>query len=96
MGKNSFSLLETLLSILLLSIVIVGFSRYSYYDNFDEEFQTLNIIDNSFNTSTYGTNFQTSTKTIKLLINDTEEKNLSVNQIIYKNEKIEIFKYEIK
>lgn len=35
-GKNSFTLLETLVSVFILSIIIVGFSKASFYDNFDE------------------------------------------------------------
>lgn len=93
--KNSFSLIETLLSIVLLSIVIVGFSRYSYYDNFDNEFNILNNIENSFNTKNYTSDFQKNSKTIKILINETEEKNLNIKQIKYKTEKIELVKYEI-
>ncbi|WP_320036345.1 hypothetical protein [Halarcobacter sp.] len=96
MEKNSFSLIETLFSIVLLSIVIVGFSKYSYYDNFDKEFNTLNNIENSFNTKNYNSNFQTNSKTIQILINDIEEKNINVKQISYKDERIELVKYEIK
>ncbi len=94
--KNSFSLIETLFSIVLLSIVIVGFSKYSYYDNFDREFNKLNDIDNSFNTKNYNSNFQTNPKTIQIIINDTEEKSININQISYKDERIELVKYEIK
>ncbi|XOB62987.1 type IV pilus modification PilV family protein [Campylobacterota bacterium DY0563] len=96
MEKNSFSLIETLFSIVLLSIVIVGFSKYSYYDNFDKEFNTLNNIENSFNTKNYNSNFQTNSKTIQIIINDIEEKNINVKQISYKDERIELVKYEIK
>ncbi len=96
MDKNSFTLFETLLSITLLSIVIVSFSKNSFYDNFDKEYMILNSVENSFSTDIYDKTFTKSSKNIKLLINNTKEKNLLINQISYKKENIELFKYEIK
>ncbi len=96
MDKNSFTLFETLISIFLLSIIIVGFSKSSNYDNFDEEYMLLNEIENSFNIKNYNSNFSKSTKTIKIIKNGTEEETLLVNQIAYENKKIKLKKYEIK
>jgi hypothetical protein len=93
--KNSFTLFETLVSVFLLSIVIVGFSKVSNYDNFDEEYMKLNELENSFNTNTYSSNFTNSTENIKILINDSQIENLNVKKIAYKNEKINLFKYEL-
>ncbi|TLP40888.1 type IV pilus modification PilV family protein [Arcobacter arenosus] len=95
MEKNSFTLFETLVSVFLLSIVIVGFSKVSNYDNFDEEYMKLNELENSFNTNTYSSNFTNSTENIKILINDSQIENLNVKKIENKNEKINLFKYEL-
>ncbi len=93
--KNSFTLFETLVSVFLLSIVIVGFSKVSNYDNFDEEYIKLNELENSFNTNTYSSNFINSTENIKIIINDSQIENLSVKKIEYKDEKINLYKYEL-
>lgn len=94
--KNSFTLFETLISIFILSIVIVGFSKISSYDNFDEEFMTLNKIENYFNTKNYSTNFSTSNETVKIIKNDLDIENLNVKKTIYSDEKIVLIKYELQ
>lgn len=96
MEKNSFTLFETLISIFILSIVIVGFSKISSYDNFDEEFMTLNKIENSFNTKNYSTNFSTSNETVKIIKNDLDIENLNVKKTIYSDDKIVLIKYELQ
>lgn len=96
MEKNSFTLFETLISIFILSIVIVGFSKISSYDNFDEEYMTLNKIENSFNSKNYSTNFSTSNETIRIIKNDSNTENLSVKKTIYSDEKIVLIKYELQ
>ena len=96
MAKNSFTLFETLLSIVLLAIVIVGFSENSYYDNFNEEYQVLNSIENSFNLNSYDTNFINSSENLTIIKNDIEEDNLLVNKIEYLDKNISVVKYELK
>lgn len=96
LDKNSFTIFETLISIILLSIIIVGFSKYSYYDNFDEEFMLLNEIENSFTTKTFNSNFSTSTKNIKVIRNGIQEDTISVKEIKYNDNKIELIKYEVQ
>ncbi len=95
LGKNSFTLFETLISIFLLSIVIVGFSKVSSYNNFDEEYMRLNELENSFNTNTYSSNFTNSTENIKIIINDSQIENFSVKKIEYKDSNINLYKYEL-
>lgn len=95
MVKNSFTLFETLISIVLLSIVIVGFSKNSYYDNFDEEYMLLNEIENSFETNTYNSFFSNNNKNIKIIKNDTEEESITIKEIKYNDEKIELIRYEL-
>jgi len=96
LDKNSFTLFETLISIFILSIIIVGFSKNTNYDNFDKEYMLLNEIENSFNIKNYNSNFTKSQKTIKIIKNDIEEENLLVNQILYHDDKIKLLKYESK
>lgn len=93
--KNSFTLFETIISIVLLSIIIVGFTKNSYYDNFDKEFILLNQIDNSFTTKNYNKNFSTSFKNIKIIKNDIEEKIIKIKYIKYEDENIKLIKYEL-
>lgn len=93
--KNSFTLFETLISIVLLSIVIVGFSKNSYYDSFDEEYMLLNKIENFFETKNYNSNFQITKKNLKIIKNDLEENSILLKEIKYKDKKIELIKYEL-
>lgn len=86
-GKNSFTLLETIISILLLSIIISGFSNISSYDNFDEEFMLLNKIENSFNLSSYDSTYIKSNQKLTLKINNIEEKDINIKKIEYSDEK---------
>ncbi|WP_072681391.1 hypothetical protein [Arcobacter sp. LA11] len=95
MDKNSFTLFETLISIILLLVVIVGFNKYAYYDNFDKEFMLLNEIENSFNIETYDENFSILSKNIKIIINDSEEKTIPIKIYKYENEKIKLIKYKL-
>ncbi|QKF81261.1 hypothetical protein [Halarcobacter ebronensis] len=95
MEKNSFTLLETLISLLLLSVIVVGFSKYSYYENFDEHFMLLNNLENSFTTNSYSSSFIKESKKITIIINDSELKKQKVEKISYKDDKVGLFKYEI-
>lgn len=96
LGKNSFTLFETLISIVLLSIVIVGFSQNSYYENFDKEYQFLNKIENNFNTKSYDEKYTSSYENIQITINDSENKNILIKKIRYQDENIDLVKYELK
>lgn len=95
LGKRSFTLLETLVSTIILSVIIVGFSQYSYFDNFDEEFILLNKIENSFTTKEYNQDFTKTSKNITIIKNNSDKKSISIKVLTYKNEKIELFKYEL-
>lgn len=95
MEKNSFTLFETLFSIFILSIIIVGFAKSSNYDSFDEEFMLLNDIENSFNTDIYNSNFSSSQKTIEITKNETSKESIVVKQITYKDKSIKLIKYKL-
>lgn len=94
LGKNSFTLFETLLSITILSIVISGFTYSTYYDEeISDNYQKLNSLENQFNTNDYK-NFTSSTQTIKITINHDEYKDLNVKIYTYEDETIRLIKYE--
>jgi hypothetical protein len=95
LDKNSFSLLELIISIFILSIVIIGFARHSYYDSFDKEYMSLNNIENSFTTKNYSTNFSINNTSIKIIKNDSDIQIINLKKVTYENDKISIFKYEL-
>ncbi|RXJ98007.1 hypothetical protein CRV02_14070 [Arcobacter sp. CECT 8989] len=94
-GKNSFTLLETLVSVFILSIIIVGFSKASFYDNFDEEYIILNKLENMFNISSYDSSFSTKNIQLTITLDDIEIKNISVKKIEYEDENLRLLKYEL-
>lgn len=94
LGKSSFTLLETLLSITLLSIVISGFTYSTYYDTNQTQIYTkLNDLENNFNTNNYK-DFSKSSKLLKVTINNKEKKDLLVKVYKYEDENIKVIKYE--
>lgn len=95
LGKNSFSLLETIVSIFLLSIIIIGFSKYSYYDNFNKEYKKLNSIENSFTLKNYDKNFSTINTTITITKNKKDIELKNIKKISYIDKDIKVFKYEL-
>ena len=95
LGKNSFTLLETIISTLILSIIIVGFSNSFFYDNFDEEYILLNKLENHFTISSYSSDFRKQNKNLTLRINGTQTRSISVKEIEYKDNKIRLKKYEM-
>lgn len=94
MQKNSFTLIETLVSITLLLIVIIGFKYSTYYDeNSSKNFMLLNNLENLFDTKNYGS-FQNSAKTLQLIKNKEIIENITVTKYQFENENIKLFKYE--
>ncbi|MCG3652118.1 prepilin-type N-terminal cleavage/methylation domain-containing protein [Aliarcobacter butzleri] len=94
MQKNSFTLIETLVSITLLLIVIIGFKYSTYYDeNSSKNFMLLNNLENLFDTKNYGS-FQNSTKTLQLIKNKEIIENITVTKYQFENQNIKLFKYE--
>ena len=92
--KNSFTLLETLVSITLLTIVVSGFFYSSYHDeNNQKNFMLLNDLENRFDTKDYST-FSKTTKNLQIIKNKNELENLNVSVYTFENEDIKIFKYE--
>ncbi len=92
--KNSFTLLETLISITLLSIVISGFFYSSYHDeNHYKNYVLLNDLENRFDTKNYS-NFSKINQNIQIIKNKNTIEDITVSNYIFENEDIKIFKYE--
>lgn len=92
--KSSFTLLETLISITLLSFVISGFS-YATFQNKDDSktYMVLNNLDNKFSTNDYK-DLNKSSKKIKIIINETQNIELDIFVYEYLDEKIKLIRYE--
>ena len=94
MVKNSFTLIETLISITILSVVISGFMYSSYHDEINQEnFMLLNNLENSFDTKDYK-NFTKTNKSLQITQNQEITQNFTVSKYQFENENIKIFKYE--
>ena len=94
MVKNSFTLLETLISITFLSIVISGFVYSTYHDKSNHEnFMLLNDLENKFDTKDYSKFSKTNENLIIIKNNQTIE-NIIVEKYSFQNNNIKIFKYE--
>lgn len=94
LGKNSFTILETLISISLLLFVISGFSNLTYYDFKNDNFQKLNNLENIFTTKNYK-DLNKSFETIKIKVNNSKEIDLNIKKYKYEDETIKLYKYEI-
>lgn len=94
MEKNSFTLIETLISITFLSVVISGFIYSTYHDESNQKnYMLLNDLENSFNTKNYA-NFIKTTQNLKVTINEESTENIIVSKFEFENENIKVFKYE--
>jgi type II secretory pathway component PulJ len=92
--KNSFTLLETLISITFLSIVVSGFLYSSYHDESNHEnFMLLNDLENRFDTKNYSKFSKTNQNLVTIKNNQTIE-NIIVEEYLFQNDSIKIFKYE--
>lgn len=89
--KNSFTLLETILSVLVLSIMLVNFgSLYSNNKNLDELFVHLNELENKFNKNEFHENeFTKESNHVDIIIdnNQANPKSLQINYTVYKHNK---------
>lgn len=94
MVKNSFTLLETLISITFLSIVISGFLYSSYHEKANQEnFMILNDLENKFDTKNYS-NFSKTNHNLQIVKNKETTENLAVSKYQFENGNIKLFKYE--
>lgn len=94
LAKSSFTLLETLLSISLLSLIISGFINSTYNDEQNtKNYQLLNTLENKFDTNEYK-NFPKNAKNLTIIINDNQYNSINVKQYEYQDENIKLVKYE--
>jgi hypothetical protein len=92
--KNSFTLLETIVSITFLSIVISGFIYSTYHDETNHQnFMLLNDLENKFDTKYYS-NFSETNQNLQIIKNNQIVENLIVQKYLFENENIKVFKYE--
>ena len=92
--KNSFTLLETIVSITFLSIVISGFIYSTYHDETNHQnFMLLNDLENKFDTKDYS-NFSETNQNLQIIKNNQIVENLIVQKYLFENENIKVFKYE--
>lgn len=94
MVKNSFTLIETLISITFLSIVISGFLYSTYHDETNQKnYMLLNNLENSFNTKNYST-FTKTNQNLQITKNENITENIVISKYQFENENIKLFKYE--
>lgn len=94
MVKNSFTLLETLISITFLLIVISGFKYSTYYDEENQKnYMILNNLENKFDIKDYS-DFTKSSQIIQITKNKNSTQNLTVSKYQFEDANIKIFKYE--
>jgi hypothetical protein len=91
--KNSFIFLETIVSLIVVSIIVSIFFKFSYDNNTNKKFQILNTLSNKFKKSDYS-NMQISQEEIPIL-EDGIEKKLLVKKISANENGIKLYKYEI-
>lgn len=91
--KSSFIFLETIVSLLIVSVIVTIFFKISYNKNSDKKFTKILEVSNNLKKSNYE-NVSLSTKILKIKKDNLEE-NLTVKEFLYKDENIKLLKYEI-
>ena len=90
--KNSISLVETLISLIILSIVVSGFLNISSNNDRSEIFHTINNLENSFVSKNYQ-NFNQTNSDIKIIRNGISQ-SINVKKYHFDDENLKVFKYE--
>lgn len=92
--KSSISLLETLISLVILSTIAVGFSKITHNSSKNEtNFELLNIIENNFSKKDYS-NFQSFNSDLIVVKNLDNFETIQVKKYQFLNNNIKVFKYE--
>ena len=91
--KNSFIFLETIVSLIVVSIIVAIFFKLSYDNNTNKKFQKLNTLSNKLKKSDYS-NMQSSQEEITILENGVA-KELLVKKITTNSDEIKLYKYEL-
>lgn len=92
--KNSFILFETILSILILSIIISSFSKLTYNNSSHIRYKEILNIHNNFNERNYKDYFSQNNEEISIIINTSIEKTIFRKKILYKNKDLRLYTYE--
>lgn len=91
--KNSFIFLETIISLLVVSIIVTIFFEISYNKNSSNNFTKIISITNKLKKSEYDS-FTITNKTLTVKKDNLNEK-LFVKEILFKDENIKLKKYEL-
>lgn len=92
MLKNSISLIETLVSLIILLTVVGGFLKISHSKSRNEAFHTLNELENSFNSKQYQSLNYTNSD-IKVTKNGNSTY-ITVKKYYFDNQDLNVFRYE--
>ncbi|WP_419764149.1 MAG: hypothetical protein ACNI28_10220 [Arcobacter sp.] len=91
--KNSFIFLETIVSLVVISIIVTIFFKLNYDNSANKKFQTINDLSNKLKKSDYQ-NMQISQNELRIL-EDGIEKKVLVNKITSNQNSIKLSKYEL-
>lgn len=91
--KNSFIFLETIVSLVVISIIVSIFFKLNYDNRANKKFQTLNELSNKLKKSNYQ-NMQISQNELTIFENGIERKVL-VSKITSNQNNIKLTKYEL-
>lgn len=91
--KDSFIFLETIVSLVVISIIVTIFFKLNYDNSANKKFQTLNTLSNKLKKSDYQ-NMQVLQNEITILENSIEKK-VIVNKITLNQNNIKLTKYEL-
>ena len=92
--KNSFSLLETILSVVIIGILLINFNTFFIDNKTSKEFNfELNLVENKFDKGDYSS-FSSQTQNIQIKIDNFNTLTIPVNKYVYKKSNLEIEKYD--
>lgn len=92
-NKKAFTLFESLISLTILAIIISLVYKLSFHGSLKKSFEKLERIENSFTLKQYS-DFYISNENIDIL-KDGTLKTISVKKVVYEDDEINIYKYEI-
>jgi len=91
--KNSITLIETLISLIILSTIVTGFLKISYNSSENNLFNILNKIENDFTIKNYS-NFIQSQASVQIIKNENQIETLNIKKYEYFDNNIRVFIYE--
>lgn len=91
--KNSFIFIETIVSLIVVSIIVTIFFKISYNKTDNKKFTKIISTSNKLKKSEYDS-YSISNKTLTIK-KDNNMENLLVKEILYKDTDIKLKKYEL-